>query len=250
MLRIALIGYGQMGKLLEETAPDCNCQVVSIIDPQLKNDINPETLNSAEVAIDFSLPGAVRENVEKLAPLCPYLVIGTTGWSEQSAAIRNLAIEYNLGIVYGSNFSPGMNHFYLLVEQAARQLGNSPEYDPWGLELHHKLKMDSPSGTARDLADIIISASSAKTEAQYDRVKRPISTEELHFASVRAGHIPGTHVIGFDSEADSIELRHTAHNRRGFALGALQAAHWIKDRPGFFNFRENFREILGISHET
>lgn len=247
MLKIALIGYGQMGKLLQETAPGCDCEVVSIIDPQLKNDINPETLNSAEVAIDFSIPAAVRKNVEKLAPLCPYLVIGTTGWSEQLTAIRELTTEFNLGIVYGSNFSPGMNHFYLLVEQAAQQLGNIPEYDSWGLELHHKLKMDSPSGTARELAEILISASSEKKTAQFDRVKRPISKEELHFASIRAGQIPGTHIIGFDSEADSLELRHTAHNRHGFALGAIQAAHWIKDRPGFFNFRENFRDIFGIT---
>ncbi|MBT4333854.1 MAG: 4-hydroxy-tetrahydrodipicolinate reductase, partial [Candidatus Cloacimonetes bacterium] len=149
------------------------------------------------------------------------------------------------GFIYGSNFSVGMNLFFSIIESAAKLMNKAEDYDLFGLEMHHNKKKDSPSGTAKVLSEIILQNIDRKTKVQYDKLDRKIEQDELHFTSVRSGNIPGTHSISFDSEADTIELKHTARNRNGLALGAIKAAKWINNKTGFYNFTDNLNKIIG-----
>ncbi len=243
MLKIALIGYGQMGKILERLAPKNGCEVVAIIDPHhpdYPSEITPETLKDASVCIEFTQPGAVLDNIKAIAACGRNMVIGTTGWKLDEAKLD----QNQIGMVHGSNFSVGMNAMYMIVEAAAKIMNALPEYDPYGYELHHRLKKDSPSGTAKTLAQILLNRIDRKNRCEFDKLDREIEVDELHFSSTRAGSIPGEHVIGFDSPADSVRIVHTARNREGFAMGALRAAKWIDGVTGIYDFREIFRELV------
>ena len=250
MIKLAIIGYGQMGKLIEQLASEHNFEVVSIIDPLLGNDISEESLSGAEVCIEFTTPDAAFTNIRKICELGKNLVVGTTGWLDKLNAVQKLIQQNKVGMVYGSNFSLGMNLFFQMVNSTTKLMNKIENYDVFGLELHHKKKKDSPSGTAKILADIILKNIDNKTSVQFEKLDRKIEKSEFHFGSIRAGNIPGTHLIGFDSAADTIELKHTARNRKGLALGALKAAEWITKRKGLYNFTEYFLEIIGIQHEA
>ncbi|MDP2172584.1 MAG: 4-hydroxy-tetrahydrodipicolinate reductase [Candidatus Cloacimonadaceae bacterium] len=248
--QIAIVGYGKMGKMIHSLAESMECNVSSIIDPHQDvqfDAITEESVRGADVCLDFSHPSAVLENVRQLAKLGKSMVIGTTGWNEHHSEVRALAEEYKIGIVFGANFSIGMNLFTRIVEQAAALFDPFAAYDVFGYELHHNQKADSPSGTAIQLARAIISHSSRKNKAVYEKLDRRIEEDELHFASVRGGRIPGTHTVGFDSEADTVELVHRVRNRSCFALGALQAAKWISGRKGFYSFNQMMEDILADS---
>jgi 4-hydroxy-tetrahydrodipicolinate reductase len=247
MLRIALSGYGKMGHMIEELATDFSIDVVSIIDPNidgLPSEISKESLNGAQVCIDFTHPSTVLDNCRRAASNKVNLVIGTTGWEQYQTQIFELAQQNGIGLLYGSNFSLGMNAFYKIVEHAASLMSKLTEYDVYGLELHHNQKKDSPSGTAKELSKILIKHIERKTQAQFEMINRKIEPSELHFASIRAGSIPGTHTIGFDSNADTIELTHRVRNRTGFALGALKGALWLQDKQGVYRFSDVFEDIL------
>jgi len=243
-MKIAIIGYGQMGQLLEKLAPEFGMEVVAIIDPNRNNEISESTLSQAEICLDFTQPEAVWVNAEKIIKLGKNLVIGTTGWQKDLPRIKQLAEQYQVGVIYSNNFSIGMNTFFLLVEKAAKLMNKLPQYDAFGYEMHHNKKQDSPSGTASSLAKIVTDNLERKEIAQFDRLQRKIQPQEFHLASIRSGNIPGTHLIGFDSAADTIELKHTARNREGFALGALQAAAWLGTKEGVYDFQEIFYQIL------
>ena len=250
MIKLAIIGYGQMGKLIEQLAPEHNFEVVSIIDPLLGNDILEESLSRAEVCIEFTTPDVAFENIQKICKLGKNLVVGTTGWLDKLDTVQKLVQQNKIGMVYGSNFSLGMNLFFQMVNSTTKLMNKIENYDVFGLELHHNKKKDSPSGTAKILADIVLKNTDNKTTVQFEKLDRKIKKSEFHFGSIRAGNIPGTHLIGFDSTADTIELKHTARNREGLALGALKAAEWITKRKGLYNFTEHFSEIIGIEHEA
>ena len=250
MTKLAIIGYGQMGKLIEELAPEYNFEVVSIIDPILGNNISEESLSKAEVCVEFTDPNKVFENIRIISKLGKNLVVGTTGWLTNLDAVQKLVQQNNIGMVYSSNFSLGMNLFFQIVNSTTKLMNKIENYDVFGLELHHNKKKDSPSGTAKILADIVLKNTDNKTSTQFEKLDREIEKNEFHFGSVRAGNIPGTHLIGFDSTADTIELKHTARNRNGLALGALKAAEWITKRKGLYNFTEYFSEIIGVEHEA
>lgn len=242
-LPIALLGHGKMGHMVETFAPQFGCEVRAILDPADGNfEITGEALRDAQVCIDFTTPAAVLDNARKVAAAGRCLVIGTTGWETVRAEVATLGQE--IGIVWGANFSVGVNLFYRIVAEAARLMNAFPEYDPFGLEMHHNRKADSPSGTAKRLAEIVTQELDRKQTPQYDRINRKIEAGEFHLASVRAGNIPGTHLIGFDSPSDTIELKHTVRNREGFAIGALKAAGWIAGRRGFYAFDEIFDDLL------
>lgn len=223
-MKIALFGYGKMGKLIESQAARRGHQVTLRLDSQntIKS-LPQETLAGVDVCIDFSSPGAVAENVRLAVLARRPIVVGTTGWSNELASIKDYVNEHKGALVYGSNFSLGMNVFFRIVEQAARLLADSEEFDVFMVEQHHKMKKDAPSGTALVLKRII-------TENLPGR--------DCDVAVVRAGHIPGTHEVGFDSEADTITLKHVARNRTAFASGAVTAAEWIVDKQGVFEFQE------------
>lgn len=247
MTKVALIGYGKMGRMILEASSRFDVEVVSIIDPAqdgCEKEISNITLKDAQVCIDFSHPLVVLENIINVCKCKRNLVVGTTGWDQHMEVVRQHVENNEVGMIYGSNLSVGMNIFYEIAAKAAQVFAPYTEYDPYGFELHHRQKADSPSGTAKELSKIIISEIDRKTTPQYDRLSVKILPEELHFASIRAGFIPGTHTIGFDSEADTIELTHRVRNRSGFALGALRAAIWIAQRKGLFEFRDFIRDQI------
>ncbi|MEJ2108747.1 MAG: dihydrodipicolinate reductase C-terminal domain-containing protein [Acidobacteriota bacterium] len=233
-MKIALLGYGKMGKLVETVAQEQGIEVgprLDITDNVQGSGITKDSMTGIDVGIEFSQPDAVIANIEAAAKAGVNLVIGTTGWAEHRDRVDKIVSESGIGLVYGANFSLGMNLFFEIVSQAARVIGMIPQYDAYVHEEHHSAKKDAPSGTALNLLDLI----------------RPhLGNPNPSVTCVRAGRIPGTHVIGFDSEADSILLEHRARSRRGFAEGAVLAARWIAGKKGMYDFRNIFREIIGI----
>jgi 4-hydroxy-tetrahydrodipicolinate reductase len=224
--RLAIIGYGKMGKLVEHLAPEYGFEVALKLD--IENNANfegltPENFLDIDAAVDFSNPHACVRNAEAVAALGVNLVIGTTGWHEQIDAVRAAVERNGTGAVWSPNFSIGVNVFMRVVAEAARLLAEQPEYGAWAWEIHHSTKKDSPSGTLHKLAH-------GMRKAGYERT--------IDVASNRAGAHPGTHEIGFDSPADTITLRHSARSREGFARGALKAAKWIIGKKGFHEFSE------------
>ena len=188
-----------------------------------------QQLQGHDAAIDFSVADAVLKNVEACARARVPLVEGTTGWSQHDQA-KQLVTEYDSALVYGANFSVGMNIFYRIAKTASECFAKIDQYAPFIEEAHHSRKRDAPSGTALRLSNFM-----------KDRYQR-----EIPVSSTRAGYIPGTHRVGFDSEADQVLLTHTARSRQGFAEGALLAAHWIVGRKGVFEFGEVIDEIVGL----
>ncbi len=241
-MKIALIGYGKMGKEVERVAKQRGhsiCATVDTASPDATHkEIDSSCLKDADVVIDFTLPSSVIENIKKVTAARKNMVVGTTGWYDSITEAKQLVGSAGTGFIYSSNFSVGVNIFYRIVEAAAKLVNKVPDYDAFGYELHHNQKVDSPSGTARSIADILVKNISRKKQMQYEKLDRKINPDELHFASIRSGWIPGTHVVGFDSEADTIELKHTARSRAGFALGAVMAAEWVKGRKGFFTMND------------
>jgi len=247
MTKICIIGYGKMGKMIEQLAPEKDCRVVSIIDPNcpdLHSEITKESLGAADVAIDFSHPSVVVSNLETLIKLGQTCVIGTTGWNSELPRLRDMALQRDMGMVYGANFSLGLNLFSRVLQSAVEIFDRFEEYDLLAWEKHHAQKADSPSGTAIELARLILEHSSRKSEVVYDKLERKPQAHELHFASIRGGQIPGTHALSFDSAADSIELIHTVRSRSTFAMGAIAAAGWIAGKKGVYSFTEVIGELL------
>jgi len=236
MKRLLIIGYGQMGKMIEELAEDQGFEVVGIIDPKLGKALNKKNIGDSEIAIEFTQPSMAVDNIKICLELGLKVVCGTTGWYENLREVTGLVERYNGALVYGSNFSPGMNIFYEIVAYASRQINAVSGYDAYGYELHHRYKKDSPSGTAKKLGNLLLENLKNKSNLVYDKLDRQKTDKEIHFASVRAGEIAGEHRIGFDSEYDTIELKHSARNRRGLAIGALMAANWIADKKGIHEF--------------
>jgi len=222
--RLALVGYGRMGRMLENLAPEFGFEVGLKLDEFNNIDgagITAENFDGIDVAIDFSIPPVVADNAEKLASVGVNVVIGTTGWLDQLARVQAAVERDNIGLVHGANFSVGVQAFYRIVQEAAAVLANEADYDAWAYEVHHKMKKDAPSGTLLRLVEKM-------REAGYSR--------NIDQASNRAGAVPGSHQIAFDSEADTIQLIHTARSREGFARGALRAARWVIGRKGLYEF--------------
>lgn len=222
--KLALVGYGRMGQLVEQLAPSHGFEVTLRLD-EFNNPggvaLTEESFSGIDAAIDFSIPDVVADNAVRMAELGVQLAIGTTGWTDEIDRVREAVERHGTGLVYGANFSVGVNAFYRVVQAAAQALATQEDYDAFMYEAHHKYKKDAPSGTALRLLD-------AMRDAGYSR---PVDV-----ATQRAGQFPGVHEIGFDSEADTIRVSHSARNRSGFAHGALKAARWVMGRRGFFEF--------------
>jgi len=228
-MRLLLVGYGRMGKLVERLAPEYGFEVVGHLDDT--NNIGGVGIPSApaaDVAVEFSIPSAVVENMPKLAARRMNVVIGTTGWHEHEAKMKAIAIDAGIGVVAASNFSLGVALFQSLAEQAARMFAPYPQYGAWIHEIHHAAKKDAPSGTA-------ITLQHGMQRAGYGHA--------IDVASNRAGSVPGTHTIGFDGPFETITMTHTNRDRAAFAQGALQAATWVHGKRGWFTIRD----VLGIS---
>jgi 4-hydroxy-tetrahydrodipicolinate reductase len=225
-MKIALVGYGKMGKLIHQLAPEFDIEVGPTLD-EFNNvggqGLTRENFAGVDVAIEFSTPHAVVENVERLAALGVNTVVGTTGWAKDIDRVRAAVEKHGTGLVWSPNYSVGVQVFFRLVSEAARLLKDHPEYGAWAWEIHHDTKADAPSGTLIKLIE---------------EMKTAGYTRNIDVSSNRAGRHPGTHDIGFDSQADTLTLRHAARSREGFARGALKAAQWIKGKSGFYEFGE------------
>jgi 4-hydroxy-tetrahydrodipicolinate reductase len=217
-MKLLIVGYGKMGQLVEELAVAQGHAIASRIDVGKGDWTAP-----ADVAIDFSTAAALTDNFHRYIQRRLPAVIGTTGWPELAPQFRADAERAGLGIVASANFSIGVNLFELMVAEAARLMRQHPQYGAWVHEAHHATKRDAPSGTALLLRD-------AMAGAGYDRA--------IDMSSTRAGAIPGVHTVGFDGQSDTIELTHTARDRRGFASGALLAAQWIQGRRGWYTMTD------------
>jgi 4-hydroxy-tetrahydrodipicolinate reductase len=216
-MKLAIIGYGKMGRLIEQLAPEYG--FTSIVTVDIGDDFAKAA--GADVAIEFTAPEAVPGNIEKLAAMKLPVVVGTTGWLRHMDQVRAVVEENGSALVWSPNFSVGVNVFLRVVREAARLLADEKEYGAWAWEIHHETKKDAPSGTMIKLVDEMKAAGYARN---------------IDVSSNRAGRHPGTHEIGFDSAADTITLRHTARSREGFARGALKAAQWIVGKQGVFEF--------------
>ncbi len=233
-MKIALIGYGAMGKIIRPLAEQKSHEISVVIDEtdaQTDAEQLAEKLEGVDAAIDFSTAEAVKRNVEACLLAGVALVQGTTGWHAQKDEIKNLVEQSNGAFVFGANFSVGVNLFYRITDFAAELFAAFDDYEAFIEERHHSRKKDAPSGTALKLKEIV-----AKNIAK-----------DFSVAATRAGNIPGTHTLGFDGNADTIELIHTARSREGFASGAILAAEWIAGKKGFYEFTEVIDEILGMN---
>lgn len=234
-MKIALLGYGKMGKTIEKIAIKRGHEVVLKIDEKIEN----YDLSMADIAIDFSVPDAAFNNIttcfkNKLPVIC-----GTTGWLENyEKAVKNCEQE-NSAFLYASNFSIGVNLFFGLNEKLAKMMSTFRNYSVEIEEIHHTQKLDTPSGTAISLAQQIV-ANSSKKAWHLNKAEE----NEIPIYAKRIGDVPGTHTVSYKSEIDSIEIKHTAHSREGFALGAIIAAEWLKDKKGVYKMKD---VISGLS---
>lgn len=236
-LKIALLGYGKMGRLVEAIALERGHLIVARVNTHNFAE-QFSAVCEADVCIDFTHPDHIIERIDQLIRIGKNLVVGTTGWYDQSDRIKKLIEEHQTGLVYGPNFSIGVSLFLEVVSEAAALINHYPDYDVGGFESHHAHKADSPSGTAKMIAKVLLKEMKRKKKLTYELGNQPRKEDEIHFASLRCGSIPGTHTVTFDSESDSITLTHQARNRRGFAEGAIRAAEWIVAHKGMFTFEE------------
>ncbi|MDR2748020.1 MAG: 4-hydroxy-tetrahydrodipicolinate reductase [Treponema sp.] len=280
-MNILIVGYGKMGKIIENMALEQGDRLMAAVDPLYKGE---RTLSGAALyrsvpemaaalgypaegtadgaanraaALEFTGPGTAPANIRALAERRIPVVCGSTGWMDKLEEIKAAVLAAGSSLLWASNFSLGVNLFYRIAAFAAKLADPFPEYDAAGYEVHHNKKADSPSGTAKTLAELVIKNMGRKTTAVYETLDRPPKPEELHYASLRLGTVPGVHSLVFDSPADSIEITHSARNREGLAGGALVAARWLlrcpgpgqeagSPRRGIFTMDDALSEILGI----
>ena len=245
-MKIALLGYGKMGKIIEQIAIDRKHEIVLKIDYDNLHDLTAENLQKADVAIEFSTPGTVLNNIKLCLSAGVPIVVGTTGWYDEIPALKQECLDGNKTMIYASNFSVGVNIFFHVNKVLAKLMNNHPYYDVQVEEIHHVQKLDAPSGTAITIAEGILENLNTKqtwvnvlTDSNGNS-DDSIKADELLIESHRIDSVPGTHTVIYDSEVDTIEFKHTAHNRNGFALGAVLAAEWIKDKKGFYSVADMF----------
>lgn len=220
-MKIALIGYGKMGKMVEKCALENGHEIVAQIN---QRDWDLNLLAPADLCIEFTHPDAALENMRKAAQMQKDLVVGTTGWYDQIKMVSGLVDKANIGMLYSPNFSIGVHLLLSILEHAASLMNGFKDYDAAGMEIHHHQKKDSPSGTALQIAQAV-----EKNLARID---------QLPFSSVRCGSFPGTHTVMFDSPCDTITITHEARSREGFARGAVQAAEWLHGKKGVYTFEQ------------
>lgn len=229
-MKIALIGYGKMGRLIHHLATIKGHSIVAVIHSKtsFSDTKTIELINEADICIDFSIPEVVLTNVKWIASLKTNIVMGTTGWHDDFEEIKQIVDASDIGFLHAPNFSLGIALFLKMVEQTAELITPFKQYDIAGIEMHHREKLDSPSGTAKAIENRLNSL----------RLNAPTK-----FSSVRAGYMPGTHSVIYDSQVDSITLTHTARSREGFAEGAITAAEWLEGKQGMFTLDDLMKGI-------
>jgi len=228
LINLALLGHGKMGQMVEQLAPNRGFDIRLVLDEDSNRDgmgLVPERFQGIDVCIEFTTPDVVLDNIRRVAALGCNLVVGTTGWTTHLDEVREMVERAGIGLVHAPNFSIGAQLFFRAAEQVSRVFAAFPMYEPYITETHHRFKKDAPSGTALELKR---------------RIQPGYGEREIAVSSVRAGYVPGVHELGFDSEADTLILRHTARGRQGFAEGALYAARWVMGKKGLFAFADLF----------
>jgi 4-hydroxy-tetrahydrodipicolinate reductase len=246
-MKIALLGYGKMGKIIEKIAIDRKHEIVLKIGTGNQDQLTTENLQMADVAIEFSTPATVLSNIDLCFKANIPVVVGTTGWYHELQQVKKQCEQSNSALIYATNFSVGVNIFFYVNKVLAKLMNKYPYYDVQVEEIHHTQKLDSPSGTAITIAEGIIENLDAKKEwanvltaSGDETADENIKNNQLLIESFRIENVPGTHTVIYDSEVDSIEFKHTAHNRNGFALGAILAAEWVQDKKGFHGVQDMF----------
>ncbi|MEZ5015548.1 MAG: 4-hydroxy-tetrahydrodipicolinate reductase [Flavipsychrobacter sp.] len=233
-MNIAIIGYGKMGKTIEKIATDRGHNVVLKISSSNKDDLNQEHLKNVDAAIEMTQPDSAKENVLKCLAHGVPVTCGTTGWNEDIPSANQAALDNNTAFLYASNYSVGVNIFFAVNTMLAKLMNTQDSYDIEMEEIHHTQKKDSPSGTAITLANQIIEQVNRKTNwSENDRKE-----DTIHIDALREEGVPGTHTITYTSDIDDIEIKHTAHSRNGFALGAVLAAEFIANKKGVFTMQD------------
>lgn len=234
-MKIALIGYGKMGHAIEEIALSRDHEIVLKINIDNTEDFTPEAIKQADVAIEFTGPDTAFDNIIKCIELGVPVVSGSTGWLDKLTQVQEAVKDKDGAFLYSSNYSIGVNLFFEVNTYLARLMKGYPEYDVQMEEIHHTQKKDAPSGTAITLASQILEELGRKDTW----VNQPAaSPEQLSIISKRVDPAPGTHVVTYKSDIDDIQIKHTAHNRKGFAFGAVVAAEFLCDRKGLYSMRD------------
>ena len=242
-MKIALIGYGKMGHIIEEVARERGHEVVCIIDRDNWQDFDSEAFATADVVIEFTTPATAEENIRRAWSKGKPVVCGTTGWDVEQCVMRNAQCVMDNALVWSSNYSIGVNILFALNRQLAKIMQRYPEYTPSITEVHHVHKLDAPSGTAKTLAEQInrTSPTPPSEEGLADALSSPPLKEglgEVKITSIREGEVPGIHTVTWDSEVDTLSISHSAKSRKGFARGAVLAAEWIVGKKGYHTFDE------------
>ncbi|SDG00915.1 4-hydroxy-tetrahydrodipicolinate reductase [Chitinophaga filiformis] len=234
-MKIALIGYGKMGKAIEAIAVAKGHEIVHRVDLNSQHLLEKEELSKADVAIEFTGPETAYNNILKCFAANVPVVCGSTGWLEQLPAVTSLCLEQHQAFLYASNFSVGVNIFFEINKRLAELMANQPQYEVKMEEIHHTQKRDAPSGTAISLAEQLMEKVRRKQEWVNEESSRP---EQLSIISKREDPAPGTHSVTYTSAIDDITITHTAHSREGFASGAVIAAEWLKGKTGIFSMKD------------
>ncbi|EFK58395.1 4-hydroxy-tetrahydrodipicolinate reductase [Sphingobacterium spiritivorum] len=243
-MKIVLLGYGKMGQLIEKFAQKRGHEVILVVDQHNRETLTAQDIQDADVAIDFSVPSGALENISLCFEASVPLVVGTTGWYDHLDEVKDICLETDQSLLYGSNFSIGVNIFFHINKMLAKAIQPYHQYDVQVEEIHHVHKLDAPSGTAITIAEGILNNSDIKQQWVNELVDdgdgiipKP---NELLIESLRIEEVPGTHTVLYSSEVDQIEFKHIAHNREGFALGAVIAAEWLQGKKGFYQVTEMF----------
>jgi 4-hydroxy-tetrahydrodipicolinate reductase len=252
-MRIGIVGYGRMGRLIHRAALARGHEVPVVVDPSgsapaITSTVLGEDLPQVEVVIDFSNPSAVPENVKLYGQMQTSAVIGTTGWYGEMDKVAQIVKRVGIGVIWSGNFSLGVNLFFQLVRSAGEIINRFDGYDVTIHEMHHHHKVDSPSGTAEMLGHILLNAVDRKKQVASAGPNIQPGEEKLLISSARCGSVPGVHQVIIDGDSDTILLEHSARNREGFASGAVMAAEWIAGRKGFYNIDDMMQTIIGGKH--
>ena len=243
-MKIAILGYGKMGRIIEQFATERGHEIVLKINIDNTEDLTLTNLGMADVAIDFSTPDSALSNIELCFDAGVPVVVGTTGWYGHLQTVKNKCEQGNNTLLYASNFSVGVNVFFFVNKVLAKIMNRYPQYEVQVEEIHHTQKLDSPSGTAMTLSEGILSELDRKNEWINELIGSGeefiVKPDQLLIESHRIEDVPGTHTVIYSSEVDDIEFKHKAHNRAGFALGAVLAAEWLEDKTGFYNITDMF----------
>jgi 4-hydroxy-tetrahydrodipicolinate reductase len=230
--KIALVGYGKMGKEVERTAVEMGFTITDIF--EINNPINPENQYEFDVAIEFTTPESVVQNIEKISLLKKNIVVGTTGWYDRLDQVREIVEKSGIGLIYSPNFSVGIQIILKIIEEVSKILNQINNYDIIIEETHHRKKKDAPSGTALKIAEKILQ--NFKNKERIVTNPMELDSKSIQIASLRLGEVYGIHRVILDSEFDTLEISHTAKTRKGFAIGALLAAEFIFEKQGFYEF--------------